>query len=241
MRAALEEHRRSGLTPKNLKLVRQVLTDGIWSEVLNLPTTLMSQAHGLKDYAPVKAAVTVQLAVAIAVLTVAPVRLGNLTRIRLEENLIRPGGLSSPYWLVFPHYDVKNQVDLNFKLDKYLTELIDEYVHHFRPILLRGANQPWLFPGESGGFKGLATLSDQITATGLQIDRPADYAASVSARGRSFLPQTSPRRLRNRATHPGAPQHTNHHQLLLRSRNHTGDRQIRKSGSQTSQPSPQPI
>ena len=70
------------------------------------------------DYAPVKAAVTAQLAVAIAVLTVAPVRLGNLTRVRLEENLIRPGGLGSPYWLVFPHYDVKNQVDLNFKLDK---------------------------------------------------------------------------------------------------------------------------
>ena len=61
MRAALEEFRRAGLTPKNLKLVRQVLTDGIWSEVLNLPTTLMSQAHGLKDYAPVKAAVTAQL------------------------------------------------------------------------------------------------------------------------------------------------------------------------------------
>jgi integrase len=174
MRATLEEYRRPGLTPKNLKLVRQVLTDGIWSEVLNLPSNLMSQAHGLKDYAPIKAAVTAQLAVALAILTVAPVRLGNLTRIRLEENLVRPGGLGSPYWLVFPHYDVKNQVDLNFKLDKYLTELIDEYVHHFRPILLRGANQPWLFPGESGGFKGLATLSDQISQrvyklTGLEI------------------------------------------------------------------------
>jgi integrase len=166
MRATLEEYRRSGLTPKNLKLVRQVLTDGIWREVLDLPTTLMSQAQGLKDYAPVK--------VAIAVLTVAPVRLGNLSRIRMDENLIRPGGLNSPYWLVFPHYDVKNQVDLNFTFDEYLTNLIDEYIHRFRPILLRGANQTWLFPGEGGRFKGFATLSDQISqrvykSTGLEI------------------------------------------------------------------------
>ena len=174
MRAALEEFRRAELTPKNLKLVRQVLTDGIWSEVLNLPATLMNQARGLRDYAPVKAAVTAQLTVAIAILTVAPVRLGNLTRIRLGENLIKPGGLDAPYWLVFPHYDVKNQVDLNFQFDEYLTALIDEYLHHFRPVLLRGANEPWLFPGENGRFKGLATLGDQISqrvykSTGLQI------------------------------------------------------------------------
>lgn len=90
------------------------------------------------------------------------------------SNLIKPAGLHSPYWLVFPHYDVKNQVDLNFQFDEYLTDLIDEYLHHFRPILLRGTNEPWLFPGESGKFQGLATLSDQISqrvykSTGLQI------------------------------------------------------------------------
>src|SRR5262245_6505176 len=51
-------------------------------------------------------------------------------------------GLNAPYWLVFPHYDVKNRVDLNFQFDQPLTDLIDEYVHEFRPALLRGANTP---------------------------------------------------------------------------------------------------
>ena len=37
MRAALEHHRREGLTPKNLRLIRQVLTDDVWSEVTSLP------------------------------------------------------------------------------------------------------------------------------------------------------------------------------------------------------------
>jgi integrase len=150
IRAALEDYRRSGLTPKNLQLIRQVLTEGIWSEVVSLPGVLMQQARLAKDHAPIKAAVTAQLAVAIAILTFAPIRVSNLMSIELGKNLIKPGGLNSPYWLVFEHYDVKNRVDLNFKFDQPLTDLIDEYVHEFRPTVLRGTNASWLFPGEGG-------------------------------------------------------------------------------------------
>ena len=116
IRATLEDHRRSGLTPKNLQLVRQVLTEGVWSEVVSLPNVLMQQARSAKDHAPIKAAVTAQTAVAIAILTFAPVRVSNLISIQLDNNLIRPGGLNTAYWLVFPHYDVKNRVDLQFNL-----------------------------------------------------------------------------------------------------------------------------
>ncbi|MGO9681880.1 MAG: tyrosine-type recombinase/integrase [Beijerinckiaceae bacterium] len=174
IRAALEQHRREGLTPKNLKLIRQVLTDGVWSEVVSLPNILMRQARLAKDHAPIKAAVLAQLAVAVAILTFAPVRLSNLVSIELGQNLIEPGGLNTPYWLVFPHYDVKNRVDLNFKFDQPLTDLIDEYVHEFRPALLRGANASWLFPGEGGQPKNKLLFGKQITeriqkATGLRI------------------------------------------------------------------------
>jgi integrase len=174
MRAALEDHRREGLTPKNLRLIRQVLTDGVWSEVTSLQKVLMQQARLDKDHAPIKAAVTAQLATAIAILTFAPVRICNLVSIELGQNLIKPGGLQTPYWLVFPHYDVKNRVDLNFKFDQPLTDLIDEYVHEFRPALLRGTNASWLFPGEDGQPKNKLLFSKQITeriqkATGLRI------------------------------------------------------------------------
>src|SRR5262245_50256861 len=84
IRAALEDHRRSGLTQKNLQLVRQVLSEGIWSEVVSLSSGLMRQAHSAKDHAPIKAAVTAQLAVAIAILTFAPVRISNLVGIELD-------------------------------------------------------------------------------------------------------------------------------------------------------------
>jgi integrase len=174
MRASLETHRRGGLTEKNMILVRQVISGDVWRRVINLPEALMAQARLLSDQSPVKAAVTAQLAVAIAILTNAPVRLSNLVQIRLDKNLTKPGGPDAPYMLVFPNYDVKNRVDLEFPFDQELTGLIDEYVHHFRPSLLRGSNELWLFPGETGGFKDAKTLSGQITervekATGLFI------------------------------------------------------------------------
>jgi integrase len=128
----------------------------------------------LCDQAPTKAAVTAQIAVAIAILTVAPVRIGNLAAIRLGENLIRPGGAQSPYWLVFPHYDVKNKVDLSFTLPAWLSVLIDQYIQEFRWRLVRGTNDAWLFPGGADDRKTEHLLSIQIKdriakATGLRI------------------------------------------------------------------------
>jgi integrase len=174
IRASLEIYRRNGMTEKNLAAIRQVLSGNICSEVVNLPAALMAQARLLREQAPVKAAVLAQLAVAIAILTFAPVRLGNLVQIRLDQNLMKPGGLDTPYMLVFPDYDVKNRVNLEFPLDDALTTLIDEYIREFRSTLLRGSNELWLFPGESGGCKDAKTLSEQITeriekATGLFI------------------------------------------------------------------------
>jgi integrase len=172
MRASLDAYRRDGLTDKNLAVVRQVLSGNVWTEVINLPRAMMAQARSLREHAPIKAAVTAQIAVGIAILTFAPVRLGNLVHIRLEENLIKPGGLNSPYMLVFARYDVKNGADLQFPFDDELTALIDEYIHQFRSSLLRGSNELWLFPGESGDSKDAKTFSGQITqriekATGL--------------------------------------------------------------------------
>ena len=91
-----------------------------------------------------------------------------------EQNLIKPGGLNSPYWLVFANYDVKNRVDLNFEFDEPLTELIDDYVHEFRPVLLRRSNASWLFPGVAGDPKTANMFSTQITdriekATGVRL------------------------------------------------------------------------
>jgi integrase-like protein len=173
MRQTLEEHREGGLTDKNIAFIRQVLTSGVWRRVVKLPQAMMIAARAARAYAPVRSAVTAQLAVAIAILTVAPVRLANLASIKLGFNLIKPNGPDSNYWLVFPRYDVKNRVKLEYPLEPSLSRLIDEYIHNFRPVLLRGRNEDWLFPGQRGGGKGKISFGGQITeriykATGLQ-------------------------------------------------------------------------
>jgi hypothetical protein len=205
-RFALEQHRDDGMTPKNLALIRLVLTDGVWSRVVNLPVQLMQQARRQR-HAPVRAAVLAQIAVAVSLLTVAPVRLGNLAGIRLGENLTKPGGPDSAFWLTFTKYDVKNNVPLQFKLDARVTAIINEYVHDFRPALMRGSNADWLFPGESSDHKDKISFSTQIVgrvqkSTGLRITvhqfrhaagalilkhRPGEYELVRRVLGQRFL------------------------------------------------------
>ena len=173
-RFTLEQHREDGMTPKNLALIRSVLTDGVWSRVVNLPEQLMRQARRELPHAPVRAAVLAQIAVAVAILTVAPIRLGNLAGIRLGENLTKPGGPDSGYWLMFAGREVKNRSALQFKLDATVTAFVDEYVHDFRPALVRGSNADWLFPGVAGEHKEKISFSTQIVdrvqnSTGLRI------------------------------------------------------------------------
>ena len=84
--------------------------------MVRLPKSHDGKGAALRHQAPVKAAVTAQLATAIAIFIFAPIRLGNLISIRLEENLIRPGGFARLTGWYFPHYDVKNRVQLQFKL-----------------------------------------------------------------------------------------------------------------------------
>ena len=45
LRQALEEYRSVGLTDKNIALIRQVLTAGVWARVLNLPQVMMEEAR----------------------------------------------------------------------------------------------------------------------------------------------------------------------------------------------------
>ena len=109
------------------------------------------------------AAVKAELAVAIRILTFAPIRMKNLAAIQIGLNLVRPGGSGSPYLLAFPDYDVKNRMPLEFPLDADTTAIIDEYISVHRPILMRGRSHEYLFPGESTDQKLTRGLGEQIS------------------------------------------------------------------------------
>ena len=163
IRIALEQYRSTGLTEKNRKLIRQIGQSDIWHEVIRLPQKLMAEARANRKTKPYRAAVTAQLAIAILILIRAPVRMQNLASIQIGLNLVKPGGPEAPYMLVFPDYDVKNGVPLEFAFDEATTATIDEYIHHFRPQLMQGFNHDYLFAGGGQGPKLTKTLSEQIS------------------------------------------------------------------------------
>ena len=171
IRENFEDHRESckGLTEKNLTFLRHVLSPKVWGRVVKLPYEMMEDARRLHNRAPVKAAVEAQIAVAIAIESIAPVRLKNLTNIRLGVNLTKPGGPNANSWLAFPDYDVKNRVQLNYPLPERVSKLIDEYVQIFWPTLLRGRNENWLFPGMRAGAKNKISFGGQISRRILKL------------------------------------------------------------------------
>ncbi len=125
----------------------------------------MVEARRIANTKPYRAAVAAQIAIAITILILirAPVRMQNLSSICIGLNLVRPRGPGAPYMLVFPEYDVKNGVLLEFALDQATTTLIDEYIFQHRPLLMHGANHESLFPGSGNEHKRSNVLSNQIS------------------------------------------------------------------------------
>lgn len=165
MRSTLETYRQTGLTPKNREVVRAVLASDVWGRVVLLPARMMAEAEARLGTAPVRAAVLAAVAVAIRMLVVAPIRMQNLAAIRLDVNLVGPGGPGVPYLLVFPETAVKNRQALEIPLDPETSRLIDVFVQNFRHRLMNGHNHDWLFPGNAGAAKDTQTLAEQITRT----------------------------------------------------------------------------
>lgn len=154
----LRPKRQIGLTRKNMAVVRAFKDPGNRERLKRLPGKLFDEALAERD-APVRAAVKAQLALAIQILLVAPMRLGNLAALSLDENLVQVG--KDTYHLVFPAQDVKNHVPLEYPLPQMVNEMMGLYLGVFRPRLVR-AESSWLFPGEAKGHKNKGTLSEQI-------------------------------------------------------------------------------
>ena len=155
---------RHGMTEKNRSTLRCFEDDALVAKFLALPQSIARRSINKGDI-KVRDAVEVQIALAIELLTVAPVRCANLATIHLERNLIRIGaGKKAQMHLHFPADAVKNEIDLEFSLPSSTVELLNLYLSKSRPVLARESND-WLFPGEARGPKQAMLLSNQIAKT----------------------------------------------------------------------------
>ena len=116
-----------------------------------MPGRLFDEASAERD-APIQAAVKAQIALAIQILLIAPMRLANLAALNLEQNVVRVSGTEPTYHLVIPPEEVKNEEPLEYPVPKVVNEMLRTYLAVSRPRLVPTASR-WLFPGESDGHK----------------------------------------------------------------------------------------
>jgi len=110
----------------------------------------------------VREAQAVEIAVAIEILTVFPIREANLTALHLKDNIVKTGAhKDAEVLIVIPGEGVKNGEDLEVKLPRESAELLDLYLKRCLPVLAPKGTD-WLFPGRKGGHKHARAFGAQI-------------------------------------------------------------------------------
>jgi integrase len=159
-----------GLTAKNRTVLRQLEDERTLAALLALPESLMRDVK-TRRMTPARRLQRVEIALAISLLQVAPMRLQNLTGLRLDQHLQWPAGRSGTVYITFADTEVKNEESLDYPISGQAKEILHTYLDHYRPI---GDTQksPWLFLRRDGNQMTAAALRDGISkaikrATGL--------------------------------------------------------------------------
>lgn len=166
--------KQKGLTDKNRERLRQFDDSRNIDLLLNFPARVV-QAVLNNDRGRRREAVAVQIALAVELLLMAPIRAANLVNIEIDRHIVRThNGRKGKTHLVIPGEEVKNGEPLEFELPEETVTLLDLYLREFHPRLadLPG---PWLFPGGQGGPKTREFLGDQVSKrvfkeTGLHVN-----------------------------------------------------------------------
>lgn len=152
-----------GLTAKNRSTLRQFDDPAALARLLTLPGQLANEAIS-RDNGNWRVAVKMQTAIACEILVMAPMRIGNLARLRLGEHIVRSGGSKGPVHIILPGDETKNDEPMEYELPHHLTEMLDLYIDQFRPRLA-GPDNPYLFPGMKVPVKAPSTLKQHLCDT----------------------------------------------------------------------------
>jgi integrase len=151
-----------GITERNRARLRPFDDVRHRNALLNLPQRLLDVARRL-DTPARRGALLVQAAVAIELLLMAPIRLGNLHRLKLGEQLLRHR--NGTFRIVLRADEVKNRKSYEVLLQPPTARLIDLYLTDYRLRLIATA-EGYLFPGRAAGApKSPEMLRRQIIRT----------------------------------------------------------------------------
>lgn len=135
-----------GMTPKNRERLRVLQIPQNTHRLLTLPEHILTAAAAGTGKAYTRALAR-EDALAIAILLICPIRIGNLASLHLERNLHRPG--DGRVFLVLSEQEVKNERSQEFELTTDLVRLVDQHLATRVPHLCP-AGTSWLFPRRDG-------------------------------------------------------------------------------------------
>lgn len=123
-----------GMIQKNQLRMEPFKSPELVRAYLDLPEKLFSSLS--KQPNANRAAVQAETALAIAMLSWCPIRVGNLRAIELDRHLHRERrGRRQKVYLVIPASQTKNRVDIKFELPPLAVELMDRFIADHRPLL----------------------------------------------------------------------------------------------------------
>ena len=162
-RLASRFHRhRTGMTEKNRQRLTPLDDPSRVFTLLNHPRTEMALIARMKR--PTRRdAVRYGTLLAIEILILAPMRIGNLAALNIDQHLKLPGGRAGgEIGIVLPRGMVKNAQPLDFVIPVESAHLLRTYLEIMRPLLLSRPSRA-LFPSYTDRPKRADTMSKQIT------------------------------------------------------------------------------
>ncbi len=155
-----------GLTDKNKNFLRKFDDARLLARLLNLPDKLWRRtASDLKTSR--RGFVELQAALAIEILLVAPLRMGNLSVLCFDKHLRWPHGYEKPAWIVIGESETKNGIALEFELPQPLSDRIATYRSEMVPNIT-GIRATHLFVTWTGKRRSQAAVALSIEKTVLK-------------------------------------------------------------------------
>lgn len=175
MRKLTHPRRKVGLTGKVRERLMQLIQPYNRSRLLLLPEDIEREARSA-DPTDMKMAQRFMIAVAIEVLLVCPLRMKNLTGLRLDRHLKRlsPGGRSVTH-IVIEVTETKNHDLVEWPVPPATAKLLEVWCRVWRPVMAGGGQaNPYLFPAlDKAASKSQAALAEGIKSL---IRRELDLA-----------------------------------------------------------------
>lgn len=151
-----------GLSKKNEERLRQFRDKKVLRALFTLPAQVLA-GESRKAFDS-RSALRVQIALSIAILSVAPMRIENLRSLDRDIHFVRGFSEKDPALQIrIESQDVKNDVELTYPVPDDVGELLDLYMAKYQPLLTNGHPSTLLFPGRSGAPKTANTLRRNIS------------------------------------------------------------------------------